>query len=115
MRSALVLKLLTHAPSGGIVAAATAGLPEAVPGERNYDYRFVWLRDSSFTVTAFVNLGYQREAAEFLRFLRNADGTRGRDLRLMYALDGPAPSEAILDHLSGWRGAGPVRIGNQAT
>ena len=70
MRSALCLKLLTYSPSGAIVAAATAGLPEAVPGDRNYDYRFTWMRDAAFTVTAFVMLGYVREASEFLRFLR---------------------------------------------
>jgi GH15 family glucan-1,4-alpha-glucosidase len=114
LRSALTLKLLTHGPSGGIVAAATAGLPEAVPGNRNYDYRYVWMRDASFTVTAFVNLGYDREAAEFLRFLREADASRGRNLHLMYALDGAVPPEVTLDHLRGWRGIGPVRIGNAA-
>lgn len=114
LRSALTLKLLTHGPSGGIVAAATAGLPEAVPGNRNYDYRYVWMRDASFTVTAFVNLGYDREAAEFLRFLREADASRGRDLHLMYALDGAVPPEETLNHLCGWRGVSPVRIGNAA-
>ncbi|GMA75533.1 hypothetical protein GCM10025880_19500 [Methylorubrum aminovorans] len=114
LRSALTLKLLTHGPSGGIVAAATAGLPEAVPGNRNYDYRYVWMRDASFTVTAFVNLGYDREAAEFLRFLREADASRGRNLHLMYALGGEVPPEECLDHLRGWRGVTPVRIGNAA-
>ena len=114
LRSALTLKLLTHGVSGGIVAAATAGLPEAVPGNRNYDYRYVWMRDASFTVTAFVNLGYDREAAEFLRFLREADPSRGRELHLMYALDGAVPAEESLDHLRGWRGTGPVLIGNAA-
>ena len=115
LRSAITLKLLTHGPSGGIVAAATTSLPEAVPGNRNYDYRYVWMRDASFTVTAFLNLGYDREAAEFLRFLRDADPSRGKRLQLMYALGGDVPDEQVLDHLSGWNGVGPVRIGNAAS
>ena len=96
------------------MAAATAGLPEAVPGNRNYDYRFTWMRDASFTVTAFVMLGYVREASEFLRFLREADGSFGRDTRLLYGITGAMPPEEALTHLSGWRGVGPIMIGNAA-
>jgi GH15 family glucan-1,4-alpha-glucosidase len=114
MRSALCLKLLTYSPSGGIVAAATAGLPEAVPGNRNFDYRFTWMRDAAFTVTAFVMLGYVREASEFLRFLRERDATYGRDTRLMYGVADAIPPEEALTHLAGWNGVGPVLIGNAA-
>jgi len=114
MRSALCLKLLTYSPSGGIVAAATAGLPEAVPGDRNYDYRFTWMRDAAFTVTAFVMLGYVREASEFLRFLRERDGSYGRETKLMYGISDGMPPEEVLEHLAGWGGVGPVVIGNLA-
>ena len=85
-----------------------------MPGNRNYDYRYAWLRDASFTITAFANLGYRREAEEYMRFLCRVDESRGREVRLMYGIDGAVPVETELSHLSGWRGVGPVSFGNAA-
>ncbi|WP_428392154.1 glycoside hydrolase family 15 protein [Lichenicoccus sp.] len=115
-RSALVLKLLTSHRHGSVAAAATFGLPEAPGGDRNWDYRAAWIRDSSFTVYAFMRLGYVAEATAFTGWvaarLRDA-GPDGR-LRIMYALDGgEAAPEQELD-LAGYGGARPVRIGNDA-
>ncbi len=114
-RSALVLKLLTSRKHGSIAAAATFGLPEAPGGVRNWDYRATWIRDSSFTVYALIRLGFQDEAVAFLHWtmdrVRHCEGHLG----VMYALDGgDVQDEQDLDHLAGFEGAKPIRIGNGA-
>ncbi len=116
-RSALVMKLLTSAEYHSILAAATFGLPEASGAGRNWDYRATWIRDASFTVYAFLRLGYQDEAVAFMEWVNDrveaADGS-GR-IQIMYGLDGRADlPEQTLDHLAGYGGATPVRIGNAA-
>jgi len=116
-RSALALKLLTSAEHGSIAAAATFGLPESPGGTRNWDYRATWIRDASFTVYAFMRLGYRDEAEAFRRWVsaRTNDTGQGEPFRIMYALDGShVTEEAELEHLAGYGGARPVRIGNAA-
>ena len=117
-RSALVMKLLTSREHNSIVAAGTFGLPEAPGGPRNWDYRATWIRDASFTVYAFLRLGYQREAVDFLEWvdarIHGAADRTGR-LQIMYGIDGRRElPEQTLTHLAGYGGAGPVRIGNAA-
>lgn len=116
-RSALALKLLTSAEHGSVAAAATFGLPEGSGGERNWDYRATWIRDASFTVYAFMRLGYVEEAEAFRKWVakRVMALKRGSAMRIMYALNGDeAMEETTLDHLAGYAGSRPVRIGNAA-
>ncbi|UQU67806.1 glycoside hydrolase family 15 protein [Couchioplanes caeruleus] len=114
-RSLILLKALTYAPTGGIVAAATTSLPEQLGGPRNWDYRYCWLRDATFTLQALLGTGYVAEAKAWREWLLRAVAGDPADLQIMYGLDGTRRlTESTLDWLPGYGGAAPVRVGNAA-
>jgi GH15 family glucan-1,4-alpha-glucosidase len=114
-RSLVTLRLMTHEQTGGIVAAPTTSLPEDFGGERNWDYRYCWLRDAALTLQSLIDAGYTDEAVLWRHWLLRAVAGDPGDLQIMYALDGSRHlPETVLDHLPGYAGSRPVRIGNAA-
>jgi len=115
MRSALVLRMLQFCPTGAFLAAATTSLPESIGEERNWDYRFCWLRDASMTVTTLTRIGHPKMATDFIDWMMRTVPTKDDSLQIMYGLRGEKElTEITLNHLSGYQGSKPVRIGNAA-
>src|SRR6185436_2902992 len=115
MRSLLILKGLSYAPTGGIVAAATTSLPEKLGGARNWDYRYCWLRDATFTLLAFLNAGYTEEAKLWQHWLTRVIAGAPEQLQTMYTVMGERRLDEVeLAHLAGYENSRPVRIGNAA-
>jgi GH15 family glucan-1,4-alpha-glucosidase len=114
-RSLLTLRLMTHELTGGIVAAPTTSLPEDFGGERNWDYRFCWLRDAALTLSSLISAGYTDEAQLWRGWLLRAIAGDPEDMQIMYAVDGSRRlPEITLEHLPGYAGSRPVRVGNAA-